>query len=92
MSTSPVKLLFGAGGIGEGIISHTWTTGEQTSELLEILKELGLTQLDSAASYPPGSAWVTERLLGESGAVKKGFVVDTKILVGGESPFFNLGS
>lgn len=80
---SPVKLLFGAGGIGEGRISHTWVTSEQTSELLEVLKELELLELDSGATYPPGSPWVTEGLLGESRAVEKGFVVDTKILAQG---------
>ncbi|KAF8858732.1 putative aldo/keto reductase [Acephala macrosclerotiorum] len=83
VEVSPVKLIFGAGGIGEGSISHTWVTGEQTSELLEALKELDLLELDSGASYPPGSPWVTEGLLGESKAAKKGFVVDTKILAQG---------
>lgn len=89
MSTSRVKILFGAGGIGEGRISRTWNTGEQTLELLDVLKELGITQLDSAASYPAGNPWATERLLGESAAVEKGFVVDTKILIGGECIPFN---
>lgn len=77
---SPVQLLFGAGGIGEGNISHTWTTGEQTSQLLDALKDLGLNELDSGAIYPPGSPWTTERLLGESKAAEKNFVIDTKIL------------
>ena len=76
----PPNLLFGAGGIGEGRISHTWTSSEQTSELLDSLNELGLTELDSAASYPPGAPWTTETLLGESKAAEKGFVIDTKIL------------
>jgi aflatoxin B1 aldehyde reductase len=78
---SPVRLIFGAGGIGEGKISHTWTTGEQTSELLEVLKDLQFTELDSGASYPLGAPWVTERLLGESTAAEKGFTIDTKILI-----------
>jgi len=76
---SPVRFVFGAGGIGEGAITHTWTTGEQTSELLDVLKELELTELDSAASSPPGSPLVSERLLGESRAAGKEFVIDTKI-------------
>jgi aflatoxin B1 aldehyde reductase len=74
------KLIFGAGGIGEGSISHTWTTPEQTNELLQALEELELRQLDSAASYPPGSPWAAETLLGQANAAKKGFVIDTKIL------------
>lgn len=77
---SSVNLIFGAGGIGEGRISHTWTTPEQTSDLLKSLDELGLKQLDSAAAYPPGSPWVTETLLGKAEAVKKGFVIDSKIM------------
>lgn len=76
---SPVRLVFGAGGIGGGTITHTWTTGEQTSELLDVLKELDLLELDTAASSPPGNPRVSERLLGESRAAEKQFVIDTKI-------------
>ena len=43
------------------------------------MKELELTELDSAASSPPGSPRVSERLLGESRAAGKEFVIDTKI-------------
>jgi aflatoxin B1 aldehyde reductase len=75
-----VNLIFGAGGIGEGRISHTWTTPGQTEGLLKSLHELGLKQLDSAASYPPGSPWTTETLLGQSKAAEKGFVIDSKIM------------
>jgi aflatoxin B1 aldehyde reductase len=75
-----VNLIFGAGGIGEGRISHTWTTPEQTEELLKSLDELGLKQLDSAASYPPGSPWVTETLLGQAKAARKGFMIDSEIM------------
>lgn len=81
MSTSKVKLIFGAGGIGEGNISHTWTTPEEVNELLPSLSALGLTQLDSAASYPPAAPWVTETLLRQAKAAEKGFTIDTKILV-----------
>lgn len=77
---STPNLIFGAGGIGEGRISHTWTTPETTLELLDSLEALGLKELDSAASYPPGSPWVTETLLGQTKAAEKGFVIDTKIL------------
>lgn len=75
----PVRLVFGAGGVGEGPITHTWTTGEQTSGLLDVLKELELMELDSAASSPTGSPRVSERLLGASRAAGKEFVIDTKI-------------
>ncbi|KAK0105021.1 hypothetical protein ONS95_004610 [Cadophora gregata] len=80
----PPRLVFGAGGIGSGKISHTWTNAEQTSSLLTTLNELQLTELDSAGGYPPGAPWVTERLLGETKAAERGFVIDTKILPRGE--------
>ncbi|KAH8816132.1 putative aldo/keto reductase [Xylogone sp. PMI_703] len=78
-----IRLVFGAGGIGKGKISHTWTTLEEVNELLSSLSDIGLNQLDSAASYPPGAKWVTETLLGQSKASEKGFTIDTKILVTG---------
>ncbi|RFU31699.1 hypothetical protein B7463_g4654, partial [Scytalidium lignicola] len=80
-----IRLIFGAGGIGEGKISHSWTTPSEVNELLPELSALGLTQLDSAASYPPGAKWVAETLLGQSKAVGKGFTIDTKILVTGDN-------
>lgn len=76
---SPVRFVFGAGGIGEGPITHAWTTEEQTSDLLNVLKELDLMELDSAASSPTGRPRVSEQLLGASRAAGKGFVIDTKI-------------
>ncbi|PVH74887.1 putative aldo/keto reductase [Cadophora sp. DSE1049] len=80
----PPTLIFGAGGIGSGKISHTWTNAEQTTTLLATLQSLNLTELDSGAGYPPGAPWVTERLLGETKAAEGGFVIDTKILPRGD--------
>ena len=83
----PAKLVFGAGGIGgtEKGFTYTWDTAEKVSSLLDTLENLGLKELDSAASYPPGNPWNTETLLGQSKAVERGFVVDSKIL-GGRGP------
>jgi aryl-alcohol dehydrogenase-like predicted oxidoreductase len=75
------RILFGAGGIGEGRISHTWTTPSTVTELLTSLDRLGLKQLDSAASYPPGAPWITETLLGGANAAEQDFIIDTKIEV-----------
>lgn len=77
-----VKLIFGAGGIGgtEQGFTYTWDTAEKASSLLDTLEILGLKELDSAASYPPGNPWDTETLLGKSKAVKRGFIIDSKIL------------
>ncbi|KAH7336452.1 NADP-dependent oxidoreductase domain-containing protein [Rhexocercosporidium sp. MPI-PUGE-AT-0058] len=70
----PPTLIFGAGGIGSGKISHTWTNAEQTCSLLITLESLNLTELDFGAGYPPGAPWVTDRLLGETKAAERGFV------------------
>lgn len=76
------KLVFGAGGIGwtEKGFTYTWDTADKASSLLDTLETLGLKELDSAASYPPGNPWNTELLLGETRAVERGFIVDSKIL------------
>lgn len=76
----PPSLIFGGGGIGGGVISHTWTDAASTRQLLSDLHELGIDRIDSAASYPPGSPWTTEGLLGEADA-SAGFAIDSKILV-----------
>jgi aflatoxin B1 aldehyde reductase len=74
-------LVFGAGGIGTTAKSFTftWDTPEKVSELLSLLKRLDILELDSGASYPPGNAWNTETLLGQSKAAEKGFIIDSKI-------------
>lgn len=83
----PAKLVFGAGGIGwtEKGFTYTWDTPEKVSSLLDTLEHLVLKELDSAASYPPGNRWNTELLLGQSKAVERGFVVDSKV-VGAKGP------
>lgn len=88
----PAKLIFGAGGIGgtEKGFTYTWDTTEKASSLLDTLEKLGLKELDSAASYPPGNPWNTETLLGQSKAVERGFTVDSKIL-GARGPMLTDG-
>ncbi|KAL2062011.1 hypothetical protein VTL71DRAFT_6277 [Oculimacula yallundae] len=81
----PPSLIFGAGGIGKGVISHSWIDASQTSSLLTTLESLDMLELDSAAAYPPGAPWVTEGLLGETKAAERGFIIDTKILAKGEN-------
>ncbi|KAH6715607.1 hypothetical protein BKA61DRAFT_604956 [Leptodontidium sp. MPI-SDFR-AT-0119] len=48
-------LIFGAGGIGFGKISYTWTNTKQISSLLITLELLNLTELDFSARCPPGA-------------------------------------
>ncbi|KAK4206077.1 NADP-dependent oxidoreductase domain-containing protein [Rhypophila decipiens] len=77
----PPHQIFGAGGIGTTAKSftYTWDTPEKVSELLNLLQTLNITELDSAAAYPPGNPENTETLLGQARAVQKGFIVDSKI-------------
>lgn len=88
----PAKLVFGAGGIGgtEKGFTYTWDTAEKASSLLDTLEKLGLKELDSAASYPPGNPWNTETLLGQTKAVERGFIVDSKVL-GARGPMLTDG-
>lgn len=81
MSSHTPNIVFGAGGIGgtEKSFTYTWTDASKTSTLLNTLQDLGIKELDSAASYPPSNPWNTETLLGESHAVQKGFLVDSKV-------------
>ncbi|EPE08533.1 aldo/keto reductase [Ophiostoma piceae UAMH 11346] len=80
------RLVFGAGGVGttENSFTFTWDTPEKVADLLRELRALGITHLDSAASYPPNNPWNTETLLGQSGELQdssSAFTVDTKVLV-----------
>lgn len=84
--TDRPDIVFGAGGIGGSgaqWFTHTWSTLEQVSSLLEVLSEYKLNILDSAAAYPPGNPLETNRLLGLSKAASKGFTIDTKIFSSG---------
>ncbi|KAB5526251.1 NADP-dependent oxidoreductase domain-containing protein [Coniochaeta sp. 2T2.1] len=92
LARSP-NILFGAGGIGTGKFTYTWDTPEKVSSLLTSLSSLGITELDSAASYPPASedTFNAETLLGKAGAVEKGFVIDSQVLHKGPTPFLSAG-
>ena len=78
---SPPKIIFGAGAIGTTAKSFTftWDTPEKVASLLSQLEALGINELDSGASYPPGNAWSAETLLGKAKAVERGFIIDSKI-------------
>ncbi|KAJ7643810.1 NADP-dependent oxidoreductase domain-containing protein [Roridomyces roridus] len=77
-------LLFGGASIGD-----SFKTVQALETLLTQLKDLGITRIDTAARYPATNQGESERLLGEVGAVAKGFAVDTKINTGpGFGPTF----
>lgn len=82
----PIDIVFGAGGIGSSHFAHTWTTPEEVSQLLDVLEQLDIRALDSAATYPPGNPWHTETLLGETKAAERGFIIDSKAMVEREGP------
>ena len=78
---STPNLVFGAGSIGTTAKSFTftWDTPQAVSSLLSKLQSLDISELDSAAAYPPGNPWNTETLLGQAEAGNKGFIIDTKV-------------
>ncbi|KAK6852107.1 hypothetical protein PG995_012232 [Apiospora arundinis] len=70
------QLIFGSGGLGQEII------GDAVAELLQTLKEVGITRLDTAGLYLPSDIGASQRLLGQNGAAAKlGFTIDTKSMV-----------
>lgn len=82
------RLIFGGGSIGGSaeVFVNSWTTPEQTAQLLQVLKESGITEIDAGASYPPGKPWHAETLLGEANAVANGFDIHTKIALHVDGP------
>jgi aflatoxin B1 aldehyde reductase len=64
---------------GTGLVGMSFDTPESVSSILELLKSTGTTHLDCAPLYPPLNQGLAERLLGEAGAVEKGFTVDSKV-------------
>lgn len=73
------NLLFGAALIGD---SHK--TEEEVKGLLDQVQSLGISRIDTAARYPKTDPGASERLLGLSGAVQRGFTLDTKVNLTGD--------
>lgn len=67
-------IVFGAGGIGTSPANwiSNFDTPSSVTSLLTLLQSLGITELDSAANYPPRSPWQTNTLLGQVGAAGSG--------------------
>ncbi|KAJ5091236.1 hypothetical protein NUU61_006106 [Penicillium alfredii] len=70
---------------GGALIGTSFTTPEQVQELLDQLKVLEIDRIDTAARYSPTNPGASERLLGETQAVKQNFIIDTKINTVGTS-------
>ncbi|TGO75368.1 hypothetical protein BELL_0217g00040 [Botrytis elliptica] len=69
------SLIFGAASIG-----MDFSTKKSVQNALEVLKELKISQIDTAGRYPPTHHGRSEELLGEVGAASQGFLISTKIL------------
>ncbi|KAL1626220.1 hypothetical protein SLS54_003055 [Diplodia seriata] len=77
--TAHPEIIFGGASIGSA-----YTTPEAVTGLLHSLKTLGIRRIDTAARYPPTNPGASEKLLGEAGAVRDGFTIDSKILSSGD--------
>lgn len=75
-SSRAPQLIFGCGGLGNEFVGENSVT-----ELLEVLEESGVRRLDTAALYPPTDIGASQRLLGQAGAARRGFTVDTKVMI-----------
>lgn len=75
-SLAAPRLIYGCGGLGNEFLGE-----DSVKELLEILKELGVTRLDTAGLYPPTDIGASQRLLGQTGAAGLGFTIDTKVRI-----------
>ncbi|KAF5869773.1 putative aldo keto protein [Botrytis fragariae] len=69
------SLIFGAASFG-----MDFSTKESVQDALEVLKELNISQIDTAGRYPPTNHGRSEELLGRVGATSQGFSISTKIL------------
>lgn len=76
MAPSHPRLIFGGSTIGD-----TYNTLESVVNLLKYLKSYNIDEIDTAALYPWTNIGMSETLLGQAGAAKQGFKIDTKILV-----------
>ncbi|KAK9454117.1 NADP-dependent oxidoreductase domain-containing protein [Dipodascopsis uninucleata] len=72
----PVDVILGTAGFGKhGKI----TTVDIAEEFLEAFKNSGYNVVDTAFIYPGGFQGESELFLGELGAAKRGFLIDTKV-------------
>lgn len=71
------SILFGGASLGEGAFS---TDGSMTA-IYDALDAAKISRIDTARRYPKSSPGCSEQLLGSTGAIKRGFAIDTKINV-----------
>lgn len=71
------QLIFGTATFGMDMTA--FQDAETIAPLVEVLKTLGVTRLDTAARYPPFNPGRAEQLVGEGRFSAAGFAVDTKV-------------
>ena len=71
------QLIFGTASFGMDLTEFQDATSVRN--LLEALKELGITRLDTAARYPPLNPGRSEELIGEAVELSSQFTIDTKV-------------
>lgn len=72
------QIVFGSASFG-----HEFLTEESVQDVLALLKGLKVTQIDTAARYPPINHGMSEKLLGATHAASQGFAISTKIFTTG---------
>ena len=75
---APPQIVFGAASRG-----HEFLTEESVQEVLTLLKTLQISQIDTAARYPPINHGMSENLLGITHAASQGFAIATKVFTTG---------
>ncbi|KAJ8128348.1 hypothetical protein O1611_g5286 [Lasiodiplodia mahajangana] len=71
------QIIFGTGGLGMDMTA--FQDADSVKNLLQTIRGLGISHLDTAARYPPLNPGRSEQLLGEAGDLSRDFVVDTKV-------------
>lgn len=83
----PPTLFYGTATFGTPTIP-SFTEPDNISKVLDEVHSLGITELDTAARYPPDNIGGSERLLGATKAGNSsgnGFTINTKVLIAGTS-------
>lgn len=71
------QIVFGTAGFG--MDKTAFQDADSVKSLLETLRGLGISRLDTGARYPPLNPGRSEQLLGEARDLSRDFVIDTKV-------------
>ncbi|GAP91837.2 putative aldo keto protein [Rosellinia necatrix] len=71
------QIVFGTSSLGMDMTA--FQDAESVRSLLQTLRDLGVSRLDTGARYPPLKPGRSEQLIGEARELSRDFVVDTKV-------------